>query len=154
MPASLRTVAGAATIVIRILLGVMFLAAGWSKLGQTMQTLGAVYSYQIVLPDWLAMGVAMALPWLEIFIGAAVLSGLWTPAVLTAVVLVLAGFTTLTAQAWWRGLPIDCGCFDFAAIHPALAALGTTGGATLRNIVLLLLACVLAWLWRQRQRAA
>jgi hypothetical protein len=53
----------------------------------------------------------------------------------------------LTGQAWWRELDIDCGCFDFASIHPALAVLGTPGGATVRNLVLLALVGVLAWLW-------
>lgn len=154
MLATRRMIGTALAIVIRILLGGMFLAAGWSKAGQTMQTLAAVYSYQIVLPDWLAEGIALALPWVEICLGLAVLAGLWTPVTLTAVAAVLVGFTVLTAQAWWRELPIDCGCFDFSAIHPALAVLGTTGGATLRNLVLLLLTGMLAWLWRQRQSAA
>ncbi len=139
---------------LRLVLGGIFLFAGLSKLGATMQTLAAVYSYQIVLPDWVANGVAVFLPWVELAIGAALISGLGMPVVLPVAALVLGVFTVLTAQAWWRELPIDCGCFDFSALHPALAVLGTPGGATVRNLVLLGLVAVLAALRRQAQRAA
>jgi hypothetical protein len=63
---------------------------------------------------------------------------------------VLAVFTVLTAQAWWRELPIDCGCIDLSTLHPALAALSTPGGATLRNIVLIALCGALLWITRER----
>ena len=130
----------------RIVPGALFLAAGWSKAGQTMQTLASVYSYQIVLPDWLAEGIAVVLPWVEILLGAALLAGVWPAVTLSAAGAVLAGFTALTAQAWWRELPVECGCFDFGAIHPSLAVLATTGGATIRNLVLLALVALSAWI--------
>ncbi len=138
----------------RVVPGIILLVAGLSKVGHTMQTLAAVYSYQLVLPDGLAEGIAHVLPWVEIAIGAALLAGVWPVVTLSVAAAVLAGFAALTAQAWWRELPIDCGCFDFSAIHPSLAVLGTTGGATVRNFVLLALVGVCAWLRRQRQSAA
>jgi uncharacterized membrane protein YphA (DoxX/SURF4 family) len=145
-----------ACIALRVLLGWIFLAAGWSKIGQTMPTLASIYSYQIVLSDALAEFLAMALPWIELLLAVLLFAGLFFPWTLLATGLVLAAFTVLTAQAWWRGLDIDCGCLDFAAIHPSLAVLATPGGATLRNLVLLTLTALLVWLWRQahRQRAA
>lgn len=139
---------------LRILLGGIFLAAGLSKIGATLQTLAAVYSYQITVPDWLANGVAAGLPWVEILLGLALLAGIGLRFVLPATALVLGVFTLLTAQAWWRGLEIDCGCLDFSAIHPALEFLGTPGGATIRNLVLLAFAGLLGRLVRQRQSAA
>ena len=135
------------SIVLRIVLGWIFLAAGWSKVGQTLPTLASIYSYQIVIPDGLAEFIAMALPWVELFLAVALFAGLFFPWTLLATALVLGAFTLLTAQAWWRGLDIDCGCFDFGAIHPALAVLSTPGGATLRNLVLLAL---VGALWRLR----
>jgi len=132
-------------IAIRILLGGLFLAAGLSKVGQPLQTLATVYSYQIVLPDWLAETVAHTLPWMEILLGGGLLAGLWLPVTVGWTAAVLLVFTVLTAQAWWRELPIDCGCIDFSVLHPALAALSTPGGATLRNLVLLALCGVLFW---------
>lgn len=142
------------SIILRLLLGLFFLAAGLSKLGSPLQTLAAVYSYEIVLPDWLAATIASALPWMEILLGLALTVGLWLPVALGWVVLMLVLFTALTAQAWWRELPIDCGCVDLSVLHPALAALSTPGGAALRNVGLLVLAAVLAWALRQRQRAS
>lgn len=139
----------AAILSIRILLGGLFLAAGLSKVGQPLQTLATVYSYQIVLPDWVANTVAHTLPWMEILLGLGLLAGLWWPITLGWTAAVLIMFTALTAQAWWRELPIDCGCIDLSALHPALAALSTPGGATLRNLGLLMLCGALLWLKRR-----
>ncbi|MFZ9932363.1 MAG: MauE/DoxX family redox-associated membrane protein [Chthoniobacterales bacterium] len=140
-------------VLLRLVLGGLFLWAGLSKLGSPLQTLASVYSYQIVLPDLAASLVAAALPWMEILLGTALLSGLWlrVAAGWTAALLLL--FAGLTAQAWWRGLPIDCGCVDLGVIHPALAALTTPGGATLRNLVLLGLTAGLAALSRKTTAA-
>ena len=150
------TPARISSIVLRVLLGWMFLAAGWSKVGQTMPTLVSIYSYQIVIPDGVAEFIAMVLPWVELLLAVLLFAGLFFPWTLIATGLVLGAFTVLTAQAWWRGLDIDCGCFDFSAIHPMLAVLATPGGATVRNLFLLGLVALLAWLWRvtQRQSAA
>ena len=138
----------AAIPALRWLLGLFFLAAGLSKVGAPLQTLAAVYSYQIVLPDGLALAIAHALPWGEIILGLALLSGVFMSATLAATAGLLLAFTALTAQAWWRELPIDCGCLDLSGLHPSLAALTTPGGATLRNIFLLGLTALLAWLVR------
>jgi uncharacterized membrane protein YphA (DoxX/SURF4 family) len=134
----------ATILVLRLLLGGIFLWAGLSKVGEPMQTLATIYSYQIVVPDGLALAIAHALPWLEILIGVALLLGLIMPFTLAATAAVLLAFTALTAQAWWRELPIDCGCLDLSALHPAFAVLTTPGGATLRNLVLLGMTGVLA----------
>jgi uncharacterized membrane protein YphA (DoxX/SURF4 family) len=142
------TPARISSILLRVLLGWIFLAAGWSKVGQIMPTLASIYSYQIVIPDGLAEFIATALPWVELLLAVLLFAGLFFPLTLLATGLVLGGFTLLTAQAWWRGLDIDCGCLDFSAIHPSLAVLATPGGATLRNLVLLTLVGVLWWLWR------
>jgi len=138
----------AAVIVIRLLLGGLFLAAGLSKVGSPLNTLATIYSYQIVFPDWLANTVAHSLPWMEILLGLAMLAGFWLPVTTGWIAVMLGAFAVLTAQAWWRGLPIDCGCVDLSTLHPALAALSTPGGATLRNVVLLALCAVLFRLTR------
>lgn len=135
----------AASVMLRLLPGGFFIWAGLSKLQSPLQTLASVYSYQIVLPDWLATGIALTLPWMEILVGFAVICGIWLPVATGWMAAMLVAFTALTAQAWWRELPIDCGCADLGSLHPALAALTTTGGATLRNLFLLgLLALLVA----------
>jgi len=137
-------------VFLRLVLGGLFLAAGLSKLGAPLQTLASIYAYQIVLPDWLASTIAAALPWMEILVGLAVLAGLWLPVALGWTAFMLVAFTALTAQAWWRELPIDCGCVDLSELHPALAVLSTPGGAALRNLVLLGLTAALAPLARRQ----
>lgn len=138
----------ATVVLIRLLLGGLFLAAGLAKVGNPLQTLAAIYSYQVIIPDWVANAAAHALPWMEILLGIGLIAGLWLPVAACSAAAVLAIFTVLTAQAWWRGLDIDCGCIDLSAVHPALAALSTPGGATLRNLVLLALCAVLLQLAR------
>ena len=134
----------ATILAFRLLMGGIFLWAGHSKVAEPMQTLATIYSYQIVVPDGLASAIAHTLPWLEILIGVTLLLGLIMQFTLAATAAVLLAFTALTAQAWWRELPIDCGCLDLSALHPALAVLTTPGGATLRNLVLLGITGVLA----------
>jgi len=140
----------AAVVFLRLLIGGLFLWAGLSKLGSPLQTLATVYSYQIVLPDLLASLAAAALPWMEILLGTALLAGIWLPVGTGWTATLLIFFSVMTAQAWWRELPIDCGCVDLSVLHPALAALTTPGGATLRNLVLLVLTALLAVLARKR----
>lgn len=143
----------AAAVFLRLLIGGLFLWAGLSKLESPLQTLATVYSYQIVLPDLLASLVAAALPWMEILLGAALLAGIWLPVATGWTAILLLFFSVMTAQAWWRGLPVDCGCVDLSVLHPALAALTTPGGATLRNMVLLVLTALLAALARKKAAA-
>ena len=140
----------AAIILLRLVLGGLFLWAGVSKLGSPLTTLATIYSYQIVLPDLLASLIAAALPWMEILLGAALLAGVWLPVATGWTAALLLFFTVMTAQAWWRELPIDCGCVDLSVLHPALAALATPGGATLRNLVLLGLTALLRALTRKK----
>jgi len=143
----------AVAVILRFLIGGLFLWAGLSKLGSPLQTLATIYSYQIVLPDLPALLIAAALPWMEILLGTALLSGIWLPVATGWTAVVLLFFTVMTAQAWWRELPIDCGCVDLSALHPALVALTTPGGATLRNVVLLGLTALLAAMIRKKPAA-
>lgn len=134
----------ASVILARLFLGLLFTSAGLSKIGTPLATLGTIYSYQIVLPDWFALALAHTLPWMEIVLGLALITGLWPAVPLGWTSALLLVFTILTAQAWWRELPIDCGCLDLSTLHPALAALTTPGGATVRNLVLIVITIFLA----------
>lgn len=127
----------AVPLAIRFLLGGYFVLAGVGKAGQTTQTLAAIYSYQIVLPDALANAIALTLPWAEIGTGLALIAAGSNRWVLGWTAAVLLFFTGITAQAWWRALPIDCGCVDLSAWHPSLTLLLTPGGAVVKNLLLL-----------------
>lgn len=70
----------------------------------------AVRAYEI-LPIWLANALGIILPWLEIGAGLLLIIGVGIrfAALFGSLLMVL--FIVAIAQAWARGLSIDCGCF-------------------------------------------
>jgi len=136
----------------RVFLGLIFISAGWSKIGEPLALLANIYAFQIPISDRFAEILSMMLPWLEILIGAVLISGQFPRLAISAVLGLLTVFTLLTAQAWWRGLPIECGCMDFSGIHPALAILSTPAGAALRNLFLLAITAALAIAHKSQSR--
>lgn len=94
----------------RFALGGVLLVAGGLKVGNPLGSARAVQAYD-VLPFELARYVGYALPWIEIVLGVLLVLGLFTRvAALLGGALMLA-FVAGIAQAWARGLTIDCGCF-------------------------------------------
>jgi len=135
-----------------IFLGLLLALAGFSKIDSPLALLAGIYSYQVPVPDWLAESLSVALPWIEILLGAALVFGLLQRVTIPAALLLLVAYTLLTAQAWWRGLPIECGCLDFSGFHPALAFLETPAGSTLRNLGLLLVTAAVSFLQTSKDR--
>jgi putative oxidoreductase len=97
---------------LRIVLGGIFIYAGYIKLRDPWQLFAAsIASYEIV-PMWLGEIVAKAFPWFELAMGVGLLIGrrlLPTAAVATA--LMLAFFNVMLWRAFLQGKEIDCGCF-------------------------------------------
>lgn len=141
------------SIVWRVLMGMLFISAGLSKIDSPLRTLADIYAYQIPIPDWLAESVASSLPWMEILLGIILISGIGKRIAFVGLMGFLGVFTILTIQAWWRGLPIDCGCLDFSALHPALASLESPGGAALRNLTLLTVTALMAFLEERKSES-
>ena len=94
----------------RLGLAAVWLVSGLLKAMDPDQTYVAVRAYD-VLPDAGVEVVAAFLPWVELALGVLLLAGVGTRlvAALSAVLLVV--FVAGVAQAWVRGLSIDCGCF-------------------------------------------
>jgi uncharacterized membrane protein YphA (DoxX/SURF4 family) len=97
-------------LVARLTLGGVLFAAGYLKVGTPDKSQMAVRAYEM-LPISLANLLGLILPPVEIVIGALLILG-----ALIRVVAALGGFTMIVfiiaiAQAWARGLNIDCGCF-------------------------------------------
>ena len=130
----------------RVFLGLIFLSAGWSKIDSPLALLADIYAYQIPVPDRLAEILSISLPWFEIGLGAALVFGIFPRLTTSGAMGLLGIYTLLTAQAWRRGLPIECGCMDFSGVHPALTILSTPAGAALRNLFLLVVTSALAFL--------
>lgn len=95
---------------VRLALAAVWLVSGSIKLADPGQTYVAVQAYE-VLPAGSVGFVATALPLVELALGVLLLAGLATRAVAVASAAGLLIFIAGVAQAWARGLSIDCGCF-------------------------------------------
>jgi uncharacterized membrane protein YphA (DoxX/SURF4 family) len=94
----------------RLFLGVVLIVAGAAKIGHPLTSQRAVQAYEI-LPMSLAGQVGLALPFLEVVLGVLLVVGLFTRPVAVVSTLLMVAFVAGIAQAWARGLTIDCGCF-------------------------------------------
>ncbi len=97
-------------LVARLFLGVVLIWAGASKIGHPLTSQRAVQAYEL-LPYDLAGTVGLALPFVEVVLGALLVVGLFTRPVAVVSTLLMVAFIIGIAQAWARGLTIDCGCF-------------------------------------------
>lgn len=105
-----HTVADWIGLAARLILGIVWLVAGGLKLPYLEESVLAVRGYQI-LPYDLAVVVGYLLPIVEVILGVLLILGLFIrPAALLSGLIMLA-FVIGIAQAWARGLAIDCGCF-------------------------------------------
>ena len=92
----------------------IWLVAGAAKLGDLQHFHAEVNAYKL-LPGALEALFAYTLPFVELGLGVYLALGLLVrPAAILGCVLMLA-FVVAMAQAWARGLSLDCGCFGSLA---------------------------------------
>ena len=98
------------SLLARLALAAIWLASGWLKAVDPLQTEVAVRAY-LLLPETAVTPVATVLPFPEIGLGLLLLAGVGVrvSAVCSAALLVV--FLFGVSSAWARGLSIDCGCF-------------------------------------------
>src|SRR5579862_7281903 len=106
-----RTLWGWVTLVLRILLGLVFVYAAWLKLREPWAMFAiAIGSYQ-ALPLWAAEVLARTLPWFELLLGLVLIAGAWRRVSTVTTSVLLTVFFALMIRAIVKGLEIDCGCF-------------------------------------------
>ncbi|GDX15626.1 hypothetical protein LBMAG04_01360 [Actinomycetes bacterium] len=106
-------------LLVRLGLGGVLLYAGYLKAFTPDKSMMAVRAYEL-LPIWLANAFGIILPWLEMGAGLLLIVGVAVryAAIFGSVLMV--AFIIAIAQAWARGLSIDCGCFgDGGAVDPS-----------------------------------
>jgi uncharacterized membrane protein YphA (DoxX/SURF4 family) len=96
--------------VARLGLASVWLISGVLKAVDPDQTYVAVRAYD-VLPRGAVGPVAAVLPWAELALGLLLMLGAGIRIVAAASAVLLLVFIAGVAQAWVRGLSIDCGCF-------------------------------------------
>jgi uncharacterized membrane protein YphA (DoxX/SURF4 family) len=119
------------TLVIRLLIGGLFLVAGALKAGHFNDLAAAIAGFRI-LPPAVVGPLAVALPFFEIALGAYLIVGLFTRAAAVIGAVQLAIYAGAIASAVIRHIPANCGCFGpqdtatadwpHAAVDLALAA--------------------------------
>ena len=110
------------TLIFRLVLGGVLLAAGGLKIGKPTESANATAAFKI-LPTELAHLVGYALPWVEVAVGLLLISGIMVrySAVLSGILMI--AFAAAIASVWARGMLIDCGCFGGGGeIDPSLKA--------------------------------
>jgi uncharacterized membrane protein YphA (DoxX/SURF4 family) len=106
----------------RLVLGGVFLFAGWSKVFDLAGSGRTVNAYRLI-PYGPAEVVGAALPFVEIMLALLLLAGLATRLAAAVSAVLLAVYVGAIASVWARGLSIDCGCFGgggqlAAGAHP------------------------------------
>jgi uncharacterized membrane protein YphA (DoxX/SURF4 family) len=94
----------------RLFLGAVLIYAGAVKIPRPLTSERAVQAYEIFPMD-LAGYIGLALPFLEVVLGVLLVLGLFTRVTAAIATLLMVAFIIGIAQAWARGLTIDCGCF-------------------------------------------
>ena len=107
---SLSPLAPFVSLAARLVLAVVFAAAGWPKLLDPDGTVRSVRAFRLV-PEVLVPAFGYGLPVLELALALLLLLGLLTRWSAVAVGVLLVMFMVGIAAAWARGLAIECGCF-------------------------------------------
>ncbi len=98
------------TLLARFILGVVLLVAGALKVPNLPKSAMAVRAYEM-LPIPIANFLGYTLPWIEIGLGLLLIVGVTVKISGALGALTMLAFIIAIAQAWARGLSIDCGCF-------------------------------------------
>ena len=105
-------------LLVRLGLGGVLLYAGYLKAFTPDKSMMAVRAYEL-LPIWLANAFGIILPWLEMGAGLLLIVGVAIRYAAIFGAALMVAFIIAIAQAWARGLSIDCGCFgDGGAVAP------------------------------------
>jgi uncharacterized membrane protein YphA (DoxX/SURF4 family) len=126
----------------RLLLGVVWLVAGASKITDLDASVRAVRAYRL-LPETAAQVVGAGLPVVELLLGALLVVGVAVRAVALVSAVLMLAFVVGIASAWARGLRIDCGCFGSGG-ELAAGQDPTYGLELARDAALLVIALLLA----------
>jgi uncharacterized membrane protein YphA (DoxX/SURF4 family) len=100
-----------AALALRVVLGVVFIYAAYTKLRQSWLLFAlSIDSYQL-LPEWAVYALARTLPALELTLGVLLIAGVWLRYLSIVAVAILTLFFLVMVVSYFRGAGIDCGCF-------------------------------------------
>lgn len=120
----------------RIIVGVVFLYASLDKIRNPGSFAGNIQNYQM-LPYGITNLFAILLPWVELYVGACLILGVFVDGATLLAMGMMAMFIVALSQAVLRGLDIECGCFK--------AEGSTVGLGTLARDIIWLGMSVVVW---------
>jgi uncharacterized membrane protein YphA (DoxX/SURF4 family) len=97
-------------LVVRIVLGLIFIYAGAEKISDPEAFAVSISNYRL-LPVVTLNFFAITLPWIELVTGVLILFGIAVKENSSIIFLMLLVFTIAIVISLFRGLSIDCGCF-------------------------------------------
>jgi len=100
--------------VIAILIGALFIYAGVVKIIDPVEFARDIDNYKM-LPWTIGLGLALYLPWLEIFCGLALITRVFFRGSVFIVTGLMIFFIVASIVAKARGLDVSCGCFGHAS---------------------------------------
>jgi uncharacterized membrane protein YphA (DoxX/SURF4 family) len=120
-------------LILRIVLGAVFIWASVSKIASPQGFAEILSNYQ-VLPPVLVIPVAVILPWVEALCGVSLIAGRLIRGSALIFVSLMLIFLMVTAFNMYRGLDVNCGCFSVADSETS----GSQLVNLLRNLLLLI----------------
>jgi hypothetical protein len=139
---------------VQIALGAIFIAAALPKIADPPSFAHMIYNYR-VLPGGLINLSALAMPWVELLAGLALILGVWVRPARWIVTLLLATFMIAITINLLRGNAIDCGCFDVSAADKTYEErIRDMWIVLIRDAGMLLMVAQLAWAERKRRDEA
>jgi uncharacterized membrane protein YphA (DoxX/SURF4 family) len=103
-------VGSTATVIVRVLIGALFVLAGATKVGHFNDLAAAIAGFRILPPEVIGP-LALLLPFFEIGLGLYLIAGLFTRAAATVAGVQLVIYASAIASAVIRHIPANCGCF-------------------------------------------
>ena len=109
---------------LRFIVGAYFIYASLDKIQDPYSFSRMIESYNFsssIGLSFLDTFLALILPWLEFFLGAFLIAGIFIEEVINMIILLLCFFLIMLFQAYFQGLDISCGCTsDDSSISEAI----------------------------------
>jgi len=98
-------------LLIRLILGIVFVYASIDKIIDPSKFSNTIDNYHIS-PYVLNNLAALVIPWLELIIGLFLILGIFLNGSSFIAIILLVFFIFILVQALFRGINVNCGCFD------------------------------------------
>lgn len=103
----------------RIMLALVFIFAALGKIANQQELADAVAAFKLLPITWTNV-FAIILPWVELTVGLALLSGCQLRQAAVLAILMNVVFIAAASSAMARGLDIQCGCFTLSKAHSSV----------------------------------